>query len=98
MSLGIETGALGIEDMVRALREVALEEPASRTALSPVKTVNEKGEAVEAAQYGTTQTRSRGVWTYTISFVAAMAFCFGALVYGNKTYLPEMYALSLIHI
>lgn len=102
MSSIIDSGATSIEEMVRALRNVAPDVAYSfqDTAKAPIETVKTKSvfqqthPKVQLAKSTITiQSRAKsGVRIFSAIFVLTVALGLSGLVYGNRAYLPEMYA------
>ena len=103
VSVGVDGGAQSIEDMVRALRDAAHDEPVagqraakqghSSLTASPVQsTVSGNVESADAVAALNSKIESGKTLRHTVAFVTAVAIGFAGLVYGNKTYGPEMYA------
>ena len=100
MSIGVDSGALSIDDMVRALRDVEQDSAVSNhikpvspiqnvAGAQPFEAVAYKLSAAEAAQKLKEESSVR---KYAVAFALASTLGLAGLVYGNKSFAPEMYA------
>jgi len=93
VSVNVESGALSIEDMVKALREVAKEAHSDGQSSAHSQGAKSQSEASKIAAVRThSLTEPHSIRNYATAFATALVLGFGALVYGNKTYAPEMYS------
>ena len=100
MSVSVDMDAVSIEDMVRALRSIALDTPDFQHAdpvPAPQALVEAKPQAKARSQQRQVagikvRIQKSGVKAFTAAFVLTVMFSIGALVYLNKAFAPEMYA------
>ena len=102
MSVSVDIGVVSIEDMVRALRSVALDAPDSYqadTVPAPQAPPEAKPQTEPRSQLRQVagikvHIQKSGVKAFTAAFAFTVVVAISALVYGNKVFAPEMYADS----